>query len=133
LKFVDAPAFKEGTAQFASGQEIQLLFDSLIEPNESGLPGRYDGSVCHSGPIGKRRYEEKFVLGLGIYIESLETERDMHDLVLGVRKLRREMAKRAKSGSSVDPRQNDNGSTGMAKSAPPEDASAWAIGGPKIR
>lgn len=96
--WLDAPALKDGIPLLAPGREIRFFFDSFIARHDSTLPSRYDGSVRYGAHGRKDKYCERFVLDLGMYMESAVGDHKMHDLVEEVEKFREEVAKWTESG-----------------------------------
>lgn len=98
LAWLEAPALKDGIPLLAPGRELRFFFDSFIERHESTLPSRYDGTV-HYGAHGRGdQYEDRFILDLGMYMESAVGDHKMHDLVEEIEKFRKEVAKWTESG-----------------------------------
>lgn len=98
LSWLEAPALRDGIPLLAPGREIRFFFDSFIERKESTLPARYDGTVTYGTHGRDERYEERFVLDLGMYMESVFGDRTLDDLVGEIEKLSKEIAKWTESG-----------------------------------
>ena len=93
------------------GKKIRVLFDSGRRL-EMGLPLAFGVTVSYRGPFGRKRFEDRYTLDLGMYAKTLLPPKGVPELVAEVAVLRQEIQRWRGTGRgpvvrTIDERKRD--------------------------
>jgi hypothetical protein len=83
VPFNELKMFSDGIPTLAPGKVIQTLFDISVQcfPRREELPDVYEARVRYTDDSGKRSFDERMILDLGIYWNLTFAERHgLHDV-----------------------------------------------------
>jgi hypothetical protein len=104
VPFTELKMFRDGISTLAPGKVIQTIFDISHQRFErrEDLPDVYEARVRYTDERGKRPFDERMHLDLGIYWNLTQVERyGVHDIHERLKDIRNELKKWTASGGGL--------------------------------
>lgn len=89
----ETPLFREPIPTLPPGKKIRVLFDQFNDRLEADLPLTYDVKLRYRGPVGRKAWEDRYRLDLGMYIGAGLPPKGIPELVTEVESIRNEIKK----------------------------------------